>query len=243
VTAHYLLLEIKRTLRNPRYFIFTIGMPLVLFLVFANGSTGKVAGVEARPWVMTNMAIFGALGGVLGVGSRIAIERDVGWNRQLRLTPMPPGAYVAGKVVVAMLLALTSIVLVCLAGAVLMDVRLSAAQWAGVIGLGWLGLLPLAAVGVAIGYLARGDSAQAVSSALLLALSMFGGLWFPLDQAPGWMLDLARALPTYWIGQLSRATLSHQWPVVGGYLVLAVWAVVGLRVAMRRYRADALRAA
>jgi ABC-2 type transport system permease protein len=239
----YVAIELKRSVRNPRYLVFTVVMPLVLFLVIAKGNKGTVDGTDVTTWIMVNMAVFGALSGVLNLGGRIAVERDAGWNRQLRLTPMRPVAYVAGKVVTGMLLALASILIVCLAGGALLGVHLTAAQWAEVVALAWISLLPLAAVGVAIGYLARGDSAQAVTGAVMLLLSMFGGLWFPVDQAPSWLRDVAHALPTYWIGQLSRAPLSHDWPAVTGYVVLAVWALVGVRVAVRRYRVDALRAA
>ena len=95
---------------------FTIGIPVVLFLVIGNAFKGDVFGVSAQTWYMVNMAVFGAIGAVLGVGARIADERDSGWNRQLRLTPLPPLGYVAGKVMTGMLVALPALVLVCLAG-------------------------------------------------------------------------------------------------------------------------------
>jgi ABC-2 type transport system permease protein len=193
---------------------------------------------------MINRATFGALGAVLGVGARIAVERDAGWNRQLRLTPLPPQGYVFGKVAVGMLLALPSLLLVCLAGFLSGDVHLSATQWAEVIGLGWLALLPMSAVGVGLGYLARGDTAQAVNGGVVMLMSMFGGVWFPVDgSAPAWLRTVADAMPTYWITQISRAPLTHDWPGIGGWVSLGVWAVVGARIAARRYLADDLRAA
>jgi ABC-2 type transport system permease protein len=244
MTATYLRLEILRTYRNLRYLIFTLGVPVVLFLVIGGAFDGQVLGVSGRTWYMINMATFGALGAVLGVGARIAVERDAGWNRQLRLTPLPPQGYVFGKVAVGMLLALPSLLLVCLAGFLSGDVHLSATQWAEVIGLGWLALLPMSAVGVGLGYLARGDTAQAVNGGVVMLMSMFGGVWFPVDgSAPAWLRTVADAMPTYWITQISRAPLTHDWPGIGGWVSLGVWAVVGARIAARRYLADDLRAA
>jgi ABC-2 type transport system permease protein len=193
---------------------------------------------------MINMATFGALGAVLGVGARIAVERDAGWNRQLRLTPLPPQGYVLGKVLVGMLVALPSILLVCLAGFLSGDVHLDAGQWLEVVGLGWVALLPMAAVGVGLGYLARGDTAQAANGGVIVLMSMFGGIWFPVDStSPGWLRTVADVMPTYWITQIGRAPLTHEWPAAGGWVVLAVWAVVGIRIAARRYLVDDLRAA
>lgn len=244
MTATYLRLELVRTYRNVRYLIFTLGVPVVLFLVIGGAFDGQVLGVSGRTWYMINMATFGALGAVLGVGPRIAVERDAGWNRQLRLTPLPPQGYVLGKVAVGMLLALPSLLLVCAAGFLTGDVHLSAVQWVEVIGLGWLALLPMSALGVGLGYLARGDTAQAVNGGVVMLMSMFGGVWFPVDaSSPGWLRTVADAMPTYWITRISRAPLTHDWPGIGGWVSLGVWALVGARIAARRYLADDLRAA
>jgi ABC-2 type transport system permease protein len=193
---------------------------------------------------MVNMGMFGAMGAVLGIGARIAVERDAGWNRQLRLTPLPALGYVVGKVATGMLIALPALLLVAAAGALTGHVHLSALQWAEVIGLGWVAVLPLAVVGVGIGYLARGDSAQAVNGGLIMLMSMFGGLWFPIDDSsPQWLQAVAHVMPTYWITSITRAPVSHQWPALGGWLVLGAWAVVAARIAAARYDADDLRAA
>ena len=92
--------------------IFTLGIPVVLFLVIGGAFDGTVGGVSGQTWYMVNMGMFGAMGAVLGVGARIAVERDAGWNRQLRLTPLPALGYVVGKVVTGMLIALPPLLLV-----------------------------------------------------------------------------------------------------------------------------------
>jgi ABC-2 type transport system permease protein len=243
VVATYLLTELRRTFRNPRYMLFTLGVPVVLFLVIGSAFDTTVGGVSGQTWYMVNMGMFGAMSAVLGIGARIAVERDAGWNRQLRLTPLPPLGYVIGKVATGMLLALPALLLVDLAGRLTGKVQLSALQWGEVLGLGWVAVLPLAVVGVGIGYLARGDSAQAVNGGLVMLMSMFGGLWFPIDgSAPQWLQSVAHVMPTYWITQITHAPISHQWPAVAGWLVLLAWALVAARIAGRRYSADDARA-
>jgi ABC-2 type transport system permease protein len=245
MTMTYLRLELLRTYRNVRYLIFTIGIPVVLFLVIGNAlGNGDVFGVSTQTWYMINMSTFGALSAVLGVGARISGERDEGWTRQLRLTPLPPQGYVLGKVVTGMLLALPAILLVCLAGRLTGHVDLTALQWAEVVGLGWVALLPMAAVGVGLGYLSRGETAQAVTSGVIMLMSMFGGVWFPVTaDSPQWLQAVAHVMPTYWITQIGRAPLTHDWPTVAGWVVLGAWTALGIRVAARRYRLDDVRAA
>jgi ABC-2 type transport system permease protein len=244
MSTTYLFTELKRSFSNPRYMLFTLGVPLVLFLVIGNAWNQDIGGVSGQTWYMVNMGMFGSMGAVLGVGARIAYERDVGWNRQLRLTPLPALGYVIGKVVTGMLIALPALLLVDLAGALTGNVDLTAIQWVEVVGLGWISVLPLAVVGVGVGYLARGDSAQAVNGGLVMLMALFGGLWFPIDAgAPQWLQSVAHAMPTYWITTITRAPISHQWPAAGGWFVLLAWALVAARIAARRYDADDLRAA
>ena len=244
MTATYLRLELLRTYRNTRYLIFTLGIPVILFLVIGGAFDGSVFGVSGQTWYMINMAI------VRGV-RRGARGRRTDRRRARRRLEPPAAAHPAAAAglrhrqgVVGMLLALPSLLLVCAAGRLTGDVQLSGVQWAEVIGLGWLALLPMAAVGVGLGYLARGDTAQAVNGGVVMLMSMFGGVWFPVDDSsPTWIRTLADAMPTYWITQIARAPLTHDWPQIGGWVVLAAWTLVGIRVAARRYRADDLRAA
>ena len=63
MTVTYLRLELLRTYRNIRYLIFTLGIPVILFLVIG-GAFGnqQVLGVSGQTWYMINMATFGAFG-------------------------------------------------------------------------------------------------------------------------------------------------------------------------------------
>src|SRR5215218_9694995 len=135
----YLIFDIRRTLRNRRVLIFSILMPLVLFVIF--GVTlpkdGSEAGISAIAYVMVSMAMFGSMSAAMSSGGVIAAERDGGWNRTLRLTPLKPQAYVTTKVILSLLLALPPLVVVFLAGMALGHVHLGAGQWATVALVSW----------------------------------------------------------------------------------------------------------
>ena len=94
--------EINRLRRNRRYLIFTVGLPVVLYLLWAKA--GKTAyGIDFSAYYMVAMATFGAFAGALnGNAIRISEERKVGWIRQLRLTPLPASGYVIAKILTAM---------------------------------------------------------------------------------------------------------------------------------------------
>jgi len=237
----YLLLEARRAMRNGRFMIFSIAFPVLLFLLYvgiwANGDKA-ITGI-----LMVNMTSFGALSAALFAGGRVALERSVGWQRQLRLTPLSGGGYLAAKGLTGMLLALPAVILVPLVGVVVEGVSLDAAGWLRVtIGI-WLAVIPFALIGLLIGQVGTPDSMQPIMSLTMMTMSMLGGVFIPIDTMPGWLLKIAHVLPSYWLGQVGRGAVTSNLSVDLGQavLVLAVWtAVVGLGVT-RRFRRDSAR--
>src|ERR1700761_3193595 len=124
----YTRFELLRMFRNRRFFIFSLGFPLVLFYLLAGPNKDQhnlaSSGLPAPLYYMVGLASFGTMSAVLSSGARIAGERSVGWNRQLRLTPLSVRSYFRAKVVTAYLAALVSIVCLFVAGTTL-GVRLS----------------------------------------------------------------------------------------------------------------------
>jgi ABC-2 type transport system permease protein len=240
VNLTYVRLEAVRLFRNKRVVIFSTLMPALLVLIIGGVSVG--GDPDAKKYVMVSMALFGAMTAAISSGGTIAVERGLGWNRTLRLTPLSPGAYVLNKVFLALLVAVPPVVTTFLIGAIGLHVRLTAAEWALCFAGAWLSSLPFAALGVVIGYLAKPDSVQQVSALLNLTLAAFGGLWVPVDLMPGVMQGIAKFTPSYWTGQVARS------PLDGGHIdgqaiaVLLGWTVVLGVIALRRFRVDTARA-
>ena len=91
-----LSLEVRRVLRNRRTLMFIVVFPSVFFLLFSAPNKGQQAGgVPALAYIMISMAVYGAMVGATSGGAAVAVERSLGWMRQLRLTPLHPIAYVA----------------------------------------------------------------------------------------------------------------------------------------------------
>ena len=100
-------LELRRTLRNRRTVVFTLLLPTGLFLAFSGSSSGgdqTVGAGNVAAYVMVSMALYGAALTTASAGSSVALERSLGWSRQLRLTPLSPVAYVAVKATCALAL-------------------------------------------------------------------------------------------------------------------------------------------
>ena len=146
--------EFRRLMRNRRYLIFTVGFPVVLYLLVANRVSTTAYGVSFAAFYMVSMAMFGAFSGALtGNAQRISQEKKDGWVRQLRLTPLPANAYVVGKVIVSMAITVPSIAIVFLLGRFYGHVHMQAWQWLAAAVTVWFGATIFAALAVAIGLL------------------------------------------------------------------------------------------
>lgn len=243
MNATYLATEILRLIRNRRVLIFSILLPAILLLIFGGlYRDGTLNGASASSYLMVSMGLFGSMSAAIGSGGSIALERGIGWNRQLRLTPLRPRSYVLTKVVLALIMALPPLLITYAVGALALGVRLPATTWL-LIALGsWLGSLPFAALGLIVGYLAKPDSVQQVSALLYLLLAAFGGIWVPVEQMPNLMHRIAEWTPAYWVGQVARAPLFHTMFDAHAVVILLAWTVGFALVAVRRFRADTARA-
>ena len=119
----YTRYELLRTFRERRLFIFSFGFPLILYYVIARPtatSTTSTAPASRSPlYYMAGLASFGTMMSMMSAGFRIAGERQVGWTRQLRITPLSPRAYLRAKVLTAYAMAGVSLGLLYIAGATL----------------------------------------------------------------------------------------------------------------------------
>ena len=66
-------------------------------------------GISMPLYFMVGLAAFATMNAMLASGGRIAADRAAGWNRQLRVSPLPPSAYIGTKVLTGYLLALLCI--------------------------------------------------------------------------------------------------------------------------------------
>ena len=88
-------------------------------------------GISFPLYYMVGLASFGTMAAMISTGARIAGERQVGWTRQLRISPLTSRAYFRAKVVTAYVMALLSLALLYASGAAL-GVSLSAPRWAAI---------------------------------------------------------------------------------------------------------------
>jgi ABC-2 type transport system permease protein len=244
-TATYTGYELLRTIRNRRVVIFALAFPVILFLAIAapnrNVNDFSGTGISLPLYFMVGLAAFATMNAMLASGGRIAADRAAGWNRQLRVSPLSPSVYIGTKVLAGYLLAGLSIIVLYACGAAL-GVGLPAGRWLAMTGLLLIGLIPFAALGIALGHLLNSDSIGPAVGGLVGVLALLGGSWFPIS-GHGFLHDLAQALPSYWLVQASHVGLGESSWGLHGWLVMAFWTVALVSLAIRAYQHDTGREA
>ncbi|WAH36521.1 ABC transporter permease [Alicyclobacillus dauci] len=204
--------EILRNVRNRRFFFFSLLLPIGFYFLYVNliGRDTQVNGASWATYYMMSMATFSVVGaGLNGLSSRIAFERTQGWLRLVQTTPLSSTNYVTTKIVANLVINVTEVLVLFLAGGLFEHVHLSASEWifSGL----WIafGGLTFIVLGILIGQLAGMDAAQIVASAVYFLVSITGGLWFPVTMMPSLLKNIANWMPTYHLAHVA-------WQLVGG---------------------------
>lgn len=232
--------ELLQAWRQPSFAVPTLLFP-AMFYFFFGIIFGRSNGFAS--YMVATYGAFGVIGTALfGFGVGVAISRESGELRLKRVTPVPPLAFLGGKLVAALVFSSLVIAELFALAATLGEVRFERLQWIGLAAILLVGTVPFAALGLAIGTHSSGQGAPALVNLTYLPMAFLSGLWIPIEAMPELFRTLAIALPPYHLAQLALGVLGKgaEQPVAlhVGYLVLMT--AVSLLLAARGFqRADA----
>ncbi|XRD81838.1 ABC transporter permease [Dyella halodurans] len=230
--------ECLRYLRAPGFLLPVTLFPTMFYLLF--GIVMNRGGhADIARYLLASYSVFGVMSpGLFGFGVSLAIERDNGLLTLKRALPMPPGAYLLGKMLMAMLAAGAVVMLLLALAMGLAQVSVAPGQAGQLLLTGMLGVLPFCAMGMFIGTLVKGQGAPGVLNLIYLPMSFLSGLWVPLSMLPATLQHIAPIWPSAHLQALALAAMglsraASAWPHV---LVLGAYAAVFLLLAARRLR-------
>jgi ABC-2 type transport system permease protein len=221
-----LRLEIRRLLRNRRTVLFTMVLPVFFFLIF--GLNGQYANEpdghgNVSAFIMISLALYGAVLATTSGGA------------------MSPVAYIAIKMLTAMVLGLSSVTAVYVAGGLTGKPTMPVSLWIITALCVWVGSLVFAAFGLFMGYLLPTENVMQILSFALVLFAFAGGVFVPLSQFSKLFQTIAEYTPLYGLNQLVHA------PFLGGGIHLAwvanavVWLAIFAGGAVWRFRKDTAR--
>jgi ABC-2 type transport system permease protein len=195
--------EALRLLRNPGLAFPVLIMPAGLYALFAGLLFAEAIGKDP----MTGVYMFSAFAvmatsmpALFGIGTSLAMEREMGLMRLKRAQPAPTGSWLVAKIACGVgfgIIALLPLVAVAVAtgklpleGAAVVRVSLTLIACA----------IPFCALGLLVGTLFSGSAAPGYANLIYLPGCYLSGLFFPLPQSMHWQVPI---WPQFHVNQLA----------------------------------------
>lgn len=267
-TAKLALRQVKYTnlafWRNPASAFFTFAFPLMFLVIFTgllgSGTTDfavTIAGkaytfaLDQATYFVVAMAAFGVLTATYtNIAISVSFSRDAGILKRTRGTPLPPWAYLAGRVIHAMIISVILVVITAVFGIAFYGASVPSGaplfEFAAILLVGGLSFCALGLAVTAI--IPNADASPAIVNATILPLNFLSGIFFPIGpNAPAWMTTISTIFPVkHFIdamlgGFLGNTTFKgpggveirafpFRWLDV---LIVAAWGIGGLVLAAR----------
>ena len=229
--------------RNPVAAFFTLGLPFIMLVLFGSLFTWDIdvgfGPIPAAQFYTPGLAAFTAANAALGnLGITLAFQRQFGFLKRVRGTPMPPSAFLGGSVGSSVWIALIGTLIMMLVGVLFFDVGIAAAKIPAAFVSFLVGTTAFAALGLGLAAVApSGNSAPAVANAVILPMAFVSNIFVPAEDPPAWLRILGDVLPLKHFGQAFGAAFHPAVPAPAwqgtDLAILAAWAVAGALVAVR----------
>lgn len=231
----HLRLELTLIARNGESLLLTLGIPVLLLAFFANVDVLPIDGEPIdflAPGVLA-LAVLSTAMVNLAIGT--AFEREYGVLKRLGATPLGRPRLLAAKGLAVLVVEVVQLVVLAAVALALgwdPDVR-PLPFLAAVV----LGTAACAGLGLCMAGSLKALVTLAAANGLYLVLLLLSGMVIPLDELPGPLRALARALPSGALAEAVRGSLADGLTVPGrAWVVLAAWAIAAPLAAARLFR-------
>ena len=232
--------------RNPAAAFFTVAFPL-MFLVIFNLLFGNeeiaVPGGRASTSnfyvpAITAFAVISASFTYIAMG--ISVSRDAGILKRIRGTPLPPGSYMAARILHAILISFLLTAVGTIGGALFYGVDIPTESLPALIVTVLVGAAAFSALGLAVaGFIPNAEAAPAVVNGIILPLLFISDVYIPDAGAPKWLRVVADIFPVKHFSEALQVVFSplttdsgFSWDHLA---VIALWGVVGIVIASRYF--------
>ena len=240
------LISARIQLTTPSEIFGTVVM-LAIFvgtLFFMRGSTFAGATVDLGSTGFPGIIAMGTVfGGVMGIVSVLSMDKTNGTLLRSKSVPGGTAGYLIGEITANVINTLVTSVALLIVGLFLFDGLdfASPARWLLFITVLVLGLVSTLSIGAVLGALMSNPKFMGLVMMPVLGLIAISGIFYPIVALPLWLQGLAQAFPLYWLGLGLRASLlpdsmaaieiAGSWRIEWVFIVLGLWAVLGLVLA------------
>ena len=244
ISGTYIAIESKRLLGRAPVLFFCLAMPIGFYVLFDLAYGGMAAPDEqglVNASFMVAMAVYGVAITCATAAASVALERPLGWNRQLRLTPLRPWAYAVCKIGAAAAVSALGILLLYAVGFAWGKAVVPAAWWPASALIVWLtGSVTFAALGLIVALAFRGETGSALAVPLILIFAFTSGVFqIPINNAV--FQAAMQFVPMYGINEIAQSGLGDQPPGPAAWINLFAWMGIAAAGAIVLFRRDTAR--
>lgn len=219
--------------RNPPAAFFTFVFPLLFMAIF-----NVLFGTDAAGFFTPAIIVFAVVTATYtNLAMTVTIARDAGILKRIRGTPLPPWAYLGGRIGHAVLVALLLVVIVAAFGALVYGVAVPWEALPAILLVLAVSAAAFSALGLAVsGLIRNADAAPAVVNATILPVLFISNVFIQMENAPDWLDAISHLLPVRHFADAMMelyargADAGVPWTEVG---VIALWGIIGVVAAVR----------
>ena len=164
----YFKIYFLNTMRNTPALFFTLIFPPLMLLItsheWGTSRLDKIGGFV----VFLNYSVQTVALMLLGMG--VSQEKNSEWSKYLRTLPVSASTMVAGRIMHTLFLSLINLVIVSLVGIFVLSIPVTFVELSYFCGIALLGGIPMALMGMTIGYAANPESSRSIFTLLNLLL-------------------------------------------------------------------------
>ena len=244
LVAHQARFELLGFVRNRQARFFTVALPVIFLVVFVGVFGNDTAGpehVKASTYYVPGLSALAIIAACfVNLVISVTTQRELGILKRRRATPVPAWVLIAGRTLSAMVVGLAVMTVLLAIGRFAYGVHLPGSTIPGVLLTAVVGSVAFCCLGYALcTAISSADSAQPLLQAVMLPLYFISGVFIPSVGLPDWLQQVARVFPVQHLADGLHHALDPAasgsgivWSDLG---ILALWATVGLTVALRRF--------
>lgn len=232
--------------RNSAAAFFTFVFPLMFLVIFNLVFVDEEIEVEGGSidtstfYVPAIIALSVINACYTAISQTVVINRDQGLLKRLRGTPLPPAAFLIGRILQTVWIAVLLVVIVVGAGAIFYGVEVQREKLPAMVVTLVVAAACFCSLGLAVtALIPNADAAPAIVNASILPLLFISDVFIPMQNAPTWLTDFASLFPVAHLAS-SMHTAFNPFTTGDGFewkslAVMTAWGVIGVVAAVRTF--------
>jgi ABC-2 type transport system permease protein len=228
--------------RNPASAFFTFVFPLLFLVIFTalfGNDTVRVAGreISTSTFYVAAIATFSIITATYtNLAINMTFTRDAGVLKRIRGSPLPGWAFMSGRIVHAVGVAILLVAIVMAFGAAFYEAEVPTRTLPAFLVTIAVGAASFSALGLALTPLIpNAEASPPIVNASILPLLFLSGIFIPIQDPNAWYVTVAKGFPIYHFAEAMNAayfSVSGSGFEAGHLLVMGAWGVAGAILAV-----------